>query len=347
MRRSWITGMLSALALLPLQAGSVWAVDVNGYVYCDTNGSGVVDAEDTPLAGVGVSVTFLQTGKVYASTVTDTTGHYFIEVSELYITYGEGAQITVSLDPATLPPQSAVLTPMPYLITLGSWYYPGQLDWLTVSPSCAQTLKGCWLVAGGAKLSLITGTTLAERGLEHSFGGRVNPACRSDASRWDPWDCFFNRIAALLRHRGGGRHADDGGRWHHVAQKLRLHFRATDIQVVSCGNVPRIEHDSDPPEPSYNFMEFRGTGTLKGFGGNRANYGVVQFFVRAEDRNEPGRDRPNAGAGIDRYYFHAFAADGTTLLLVDRDGNPETIDPVTVSGGNLQLHVGSCAHPPQ
>jgi len=53
-----------------------------------------------------------------------------------------------------------------------------------------------------------------------------------------------------------------------------------------------------------------------------------------------------AGAYIDRYFLRVFDGSGKTLLLIDGDGNPATVDPITITGGNLQLHVSSCDDPP-
>jgi len=114
---------------------------------------------------------------------------------------------------------------------------------------------------------------------------------------------------------------------------------------VACGNVPGIEPGSESPVTPFNFIEFQGTGTLKGIKGSKADFGAVSFFARCEDRNEPGSNGAKDGADIDHYFLHVFQG-GTTLLLVDEDGDPATVDPVTISGGNLQIHISSCANPP-
>ena len=71
----------------------------------------------------------------------------------------------------------------------------------------------------------------------------------------------------------------------------------------------------------------------------------VFFFLRAEDLNEPGNQKANAANGgvlIDRYFLHVWDSDGLTYLLIDTDSIAGTVDPVTITGGNLQLHVSSC-----
>jgi hypothetical protein len=68
----------------------------------------------------------------------------------------------------------------------------------------------------------------------------------------------------------------------------------------------------------------------------------VTFFARAEDRNEPGASGNRDGAKIDRYFLNVTDATNTSLLLVDGDGNPATVDPVAITDGNLQIHISSC-----
>jgi len=119
---------------------------------------------------------------------------------------------------------------------------------------------------------------------------------------------------------------------------------------VRCGNVEGIPPGSESPVTPYNFIEFTGTGTLKGIKGNKVDYGTVYFFGRCEDRNEPGSNGQRDGAFKDRYFLHVYADPGnpagSTLLLVDVDHNPATVDPVTITDGNLQIHVSSCDNPP-
>jgi hypothetical protein len=195
------------------------------------------------------------------------------------------------------------------------------------SATCNSTQEGgkCWLTAGGVKFSLITGIMMAEvkqNGPTDSVGGNVYPGCNAES--------------------------DDGGNWNHVAHSKKLHYQGTDITIVRCGNVPGIEPGSESPVTPYNFIEFQGTGTLKGIAGNKADYGQVCFWARAEGRNEPGNERallPNGGADIDRYYLRVFnCPSGQTLFLTDVDGNAATVDPITIMGGNFQLHISSCSN---
>ncbi len=195
----------------------------------------------------------------------------------------------------------------------------------TASATCSQTGGKCWLTAGGVKFSSITGMMMAEykqNGPLDSVGGNVYPGCNAESG--------------------------DGGNWNHIAHKENLHFQGTDIQIVRCGNVDGIPAGSESPVTPFNFIEFKGTGTLKGISGNKANYGTVCFFARAEDRNEPGNEKallPDGGALIDRYYLRVFdCSTQNVLLLVDMDNNPATIDPITITGGNFQIHISSCSN---
>ncbi len=172
----------------------------------------------------------------------------------------------------------------------------------------------CWLTGGGGKVDDASGHTV------HSYGGNINPGCSPTAGQ--------------------------GGNWNDVAHDLRLHFQGRAIEVIRCGNMPGIPPGSDSPVTPFNFIEFRGTGTLKGIKGNKVDHGTVYFFGHYEDREEPGSHGQPDPDERDRYFLHVFSdpgnPNGTTLLLVDVDGNPATVDPVTVSHGNLQLHISSC-----
>jgi hypothetical protein len=189
----------------------------------------------------------------------------------------------------------------------------------TASATCeAEEVGQCWLTAGGVKFSPLVGGNLAEyRGPKDNVGGNVYPGCSPDAG--------------------------DGGSWNHIAHREKLHFHGTDITVVECGNVPGIEPGSESPVTPYNYIEFEGTGTLKGIHGNKDDYGTVCFFARAEDRNEPGNEKAlgvDDVDDIDRYFLSVYDCDDIDdeLLLFD-NGNRE---PETITGGNFQIHISSC-----
>lgn len=235
----------------------------------------------------------------------------------------------ISLAPGASVPYSGSYTPAisPSTNTvIATADYPGwppATD--TASATCTQEGGKCWLTAGGVKFSPITGLLMAEikqNGPLDSVGGNVNPGCNPDSG--------------------------EGGNWNHVAHKNSLHFQGTVIEVVRCGNIPGIEPGSESPVTPYNYIEFQGTGSLKGIGGNKADFGTVCFFAHVEDRNEPGNERallPDGGADIDRYYLNVFdCSTHTSLLLVDMDHNPATVDPITITGGNFQIHISSCSN---
>ena len=289
-----------------------------GRVYCDNNQNGTVDAGDTSLAGVVVNIAN-EAGTWSGSTVTDAEGYFYLHLPDGVDVYVE------SLDETTLPPDSTFVHPAggSYSFEVSQSVYHFYNEWLVDSPTCRA--GKCWLTGGGVKFEPVLDDFVAERGPKHSIGGNVFPSCDPDPG--------------------------DGGQWNHVAHGLKLHFQGTTIHTVECGNVPGIDPGSESPVTPYNYIEFQGYGRLKGIKGNKVDYGTVYFFARAEDHNEPGSNGAKDGADIDRYFLHVFSDPanpmGTTLLLVDEDGDATTLDPVTITGGNLQLHISSCDDPPR
>jgi hypothetical protein len=190
-----------------------------------------------------------------------------------------------------------------------------------ITPSCE---KLCWLTGGGAAFDPTLNIYVAQVSSRHNFGGNVYPGCSSTAG--------------------------DGGQWNHLDAARKLHFQGFAVTVDRCGNVDGIPPGSTSPVTPFNFIEFHGTGRVLGVKGNKANYPLVYFFARCEDRNEPGSNGQRDGAGKDRYFLHVYSdqADpiGSTLILVDQDGNPATVDPVIITDGNLQIHISSCDNPP-
>lgn len=173
----------------------------------------------------------------------------------------------------------------------------------------------CWLTGGGAKVF--------EDGNGkpvHSFGGNINPGCSPTAG--------------------------DGGSWNDVWHAGELHFHGQHIEVIRCGNVAGIPEGSESPVTPFNFIEFEGTGTLKGIRSNEADYGTVYFFGRYEDREEPGSRGQQDPDARDRYFLHVFSDPAnpaaSTLMLVDQDGDATTVDPLVVTTGNLQMHFKPC-----
>jgi hypothetical protein len=298
------------VASVAMMEGTAQAWHVMGTVYCDANLNGVIDEGDLPVSGLTVTVTGTSGTSFTGS---DTTGNYGAGAWAVFVLDTPGSyKITLTGN------ASPVISPASLTFSLTDAVNTATVNILLDGQACTE-LK-CWLTGGGVKFSSITHTELAEKGPVHNFGGNVNPSCDSDPG--------------------------DGGNWNHIAQKANLHFQGTSIQVVRCGNVADHPPGSTSPVTPYNFIEFQGTGTLKGIGGNKADYGQVTFFARAEDRNEPGGEAggKNAGAYIDRYYLQVTNTAGTKVLLnVDTDSVTSTVDPLTITGGNMQIHISSCA----
>lgn len=179
----------------------------------------------------------------------------------------------------------------------------------------------CWMTGGGVKFEPVTGTWNAEakiHGPTDSVGGNVYPSCSGFPG--------------------------NGGNWNHVAHSLKLHLLGTDITVLRCGNVDGIPPGTESPVCGVNFIEWVGTGRVQGISGNKFGPVDVTFFGRVEDRNEPGNEQSaNSGADIDRYFLRVADLDGNLLILVDADGVDDgAVDPLTITGGNFQIHCTSC-----
>lgn len=310
MRKSFV--FLSVALLVLIGTGHAFACGWDGRIFCDLNGNRVVDDGDTPLAGVTVTAK-LTDGTLIDSTQTASDGYYYLSLLDYPASY------IMTIGPG-LPADAAFISPSTNSLSITTTWaslYPPPQYWVIGSATCRA--GGCWLTGGGAKFEPLVGLDLAERGPKHSFGGNVFPGCSPTAG--------------------------DGGQWNHIAHDLKLHFQGWVINNVVCGNVSGIPPGSTSPVTPFNYIEFQGTGTLKGIKGNNVLYENVTFFARAEDRNEPGNEKasqPGGGAFIDKYFLRVNDAGGTTRLLVDLDGDPATVDPVTITGGNLQLHISSC-----
>jgi hypothetical protein len=307
--------LLSGACLFLLATTAAWAPCLlTGYVYCDVNQDGVIDGGDTALSGVGVLVD----GAPVA--VTDQYGYYHLDES-IHIC---GAEM-VSLDMATLPADTTFVDPAANGVT---YITHMRQDWLIDSAVCQPSVsQPCWLTAGGVKFDSVAQMLTAQhpandngRGPKDSVGGVAYPGCSPFAS--------------------------NGGQWNHVAHSLKLHLIGQDITVLRCGNVPDIPPGSESPVCAVNFIEFEGTGVVKGIHGNKIEDTPVSFFVRAEDRNEPGNEQAlnsDEGGLIDRYFLRVVDGDGNVLILVDMNGvDGNTIDPLTITGGNFQIHCTSC-----
>ena len=265
------------------------------------------------IAFPGVTINVKDGGEqIIASGTTDSDGKYAILVDP-------SATYTVELDQNSLPAGASLLRPSSGSYVVDFQYDGARRDFIVDDASCGDT-GACWMTAGGVKFEAIMGTDAAQHGSggpKDSFGGNVNPSCSSEPG--------------------------DGGNWNHVSHSEKLHLKGTTIEVVRCGNVVGIEPGSESPVTPFNFIEFKGTGTLSGIKGNKAPTVDIEFFARVEDHNEPGNDNAADGEDVDTYFLHAWdAATNETLLVVDVDGDPGSVNPVTITGGNLQLHFSSC-----
>jgi hypothetical protein len=297
------------VASMGMMQGTAQAWHVIGTIYCDANLNGVIDSGDLPVSGLTVTVTGVDnsfTGSYVAGELYGA-GTWVVSLPDTPGTY------KVSVAGNTSP----IINPTTMTFSLTWENFATRFDILLDGQGCTE-LK-CWLTGGGVKFSNITKTQLAEKGPQHNFGGNVNPSCSGEPG--------------------------EGGQWNHISHKTNVHFQGNAIEVVRCGNVADIPPGSTSPVTPFNFIEYQGTGTIKGIQGNKLVSTPVTFFARAEDRNEPGGTAGgnNDGAYVDRYFLRVVDGNGVTQLLVDTDAAPATVDPVTITGGNLQIHISSCS----
>lgn len=139
-----------------------------------------------------------------------------------------------------------------------------------------------------------------------SYGGVVNPGCSPTAA--------------------------GGGNWNVIDHYEGLHFKGQNITVTGCGGVP-----TKSPKVDVNIIDFTGTGTLTGVGGNTMAETPVCFVAEAHDNSEPGHHK-------DSLYLNVYdCSTGASLMLISTDpNNPSDVAPVTISTGNLQIHTSSC-----
>jgi hypothetical protein len=304
-----LVGLAVGLALF-LGSSGAYAWSLSGRVFCD--GAGL------PLGGITITVTSTDGGGFSGSATSDETGYYFVALPNSPGCYE--AKPSLGIGESIVSPASGSFA---FCATDQSFEF--QQNWVISSPACVK--QGCWLTGGGAKFSTITNTLVGvsirtKTSKEFNWGGNVNPGCSPTAG--------------------------EGGQWNTIDTGKKLHFQGFAIQVVRCGNVDGIPPGSTSPATPYNFIEFKGTGRVKGIQGNKADYPLVYFFARAEDRNEPGSEGQRDGAGKDRYFLNVYTdpsdPSGSSIILVDDDGNPGTVDPLTITDGNMQIHVSSCGN---
>jgi hypothetical protein len=300
------------VALLGLSAGAAQAWNVHGRVICAQL--------SIPLNGVSVTVSAQGQS---ATTTTDADGFYTFDLDLAFSPAQTPRSYSLSLDAPSLPADAFITVPQggTYTFATTADNSEFQLDFVVSTANC--TPSGCWMTGGGQRIDPILKIPVAEKGTKDNFGGNVNPGCSATSG--------------------------DGGNWNHLARGSKLHFQGQHIEVLRCGNVSGIPPGSTSPVTPFNFIEFQGTGRLQGVQGNKADYPLVYFFGRVEDRNEPGVTDADGGAQTDRYLLHVYSnpADpsGSTLLLSDGDGNASTNDPEPITHGNLQIHISRCSTP--
>jgi hypothetical protein len=210
------------------------------------------------------------------------------------------ATYTICVDTNSLPAGATVSDCVSFSIDTNNEY--ADVNFTLSGPFCETppTSGTCWLTGGG--------TIGKTHGVpDFNFGGVVDPGCSPTAA--------------------------GGGNWNVVDHSNGLHFKGLLIQVIGCGGSP----DKAPPV-NVNIIDFEGTGTLAGIGGNSTPETAVCFRARAEDHGEPG-------GGKDRLYLDVYDCQtGASLMLISSDpANPMNIAPVPISTGNLQIHTSGCS----
>jgi hypothetical protein len=150
----------------------------------------------------------------------------------------------------------------------------------------------CWLTGGG--------TIGKTKGVaNYSFGGVVYPGCSPKAA--------------------------DGGNWNVIDHATGLHFQGKQIVVDECSGIA-----TRSPRVNVNIIDFHGTGTLVGVGGNPQAKIDVSFVGRAVDNLE-------SGGGSDLLYLNVTDGSGTVMQI-----GTSAVDPAVISTGNLQIHTTGC-----
>jgi hypothetical protein len=302
------------VGLLATSAAFAWHAE--GYVRCDGNRNAQLDGQDIGIEGAKVLVRNLA-GNFETNALTDADGRYEVGLPDYGDTY------RISLDSASLPADAIVVVPPGGVAEVSNFDQSiPRVDFLVQSDTCQP--GQCWLTGGGTKWDNILNAFTAEKGTKHNFGGNVHPGCSATAGA--------------------------GGSWNHIDRSTKLHFHGTTIPNVVCGNVPGIPPGSTSPKTPFNYIEFWGTGWVKGVQGNKTDLPLVYFYARAEDRNEPGSRGAAAGSMVDRYFLRVYTDPAnpvaSTLILVDTNAGGSEIDATPITTGNMQIHVSSCDDPP-
>jgi hypothetical protein len=313
--------LLSCGLLLPALAGTSKAATVTGFVLCDANQNRMFDTNDVGIPNVQIVVTN-ENGSFSNSTVTAANGFFSLQIPNfdpLAERRDPLSQVYVeTLKAATLPPGSTILLPTPItnLIATPAYFidFAADLTNLVFTSGSGRSTNGNWLInnpdcqteSGNCRLKgdgVIRSQTRNRP--DHTFAGTI-----------------FSRTSPTMVR---------GGEWVDVAHNLNLLFRSTQVESVRCGDLAGAPSNRRMHKAS--FIEFSGTGTLKGIGNNRVKFNPVMFTARAEDHDE-------SATGVDRYYLRVFTPDGITRLLVSGDlSNPTNIVTVPISSGELEIQT--------
>jgi hypothetical protein len=261
-----------------------------------------------PLVGVTIQVVSTDGSGFTGTSTSDATGTYTIVLPETPHCY-EATALLGAGESVTAPASGS------FDFCVDGTTSEFTQDWVIDGPACSPSMLGCWLTGGG---QVVSGEET------FSYGGNVNPGCSPTAG--------------------------EGGQWNTEGKTSGLHFQGFAITVLRCGNVDGIPPGSSSPVTPFNFIEFTGTGRVQGTQGTKVDMPLVYFWGRAEDRHEPGSQGQRDETFKDRLYLNVYtdAGDptGSSVMLIDGDADPATVDPTPVLHGNLQIHVSSCTSLP-
>lgn len=172
-----------ALLLGSLATSSAW--HLTGTVYCDANGSGVIDKGDLPVQGVLVVVTNIS-GTYSNSGWSGDDGSFTVQLSDLADSYVSYIQWdTLPAGTVGVVPNIAAFVTTDALRVITN-------NFLIENPACGARAK-CWLTGGGT-IDDGTGQPI------YSYGGVVNPGCSAIAAGGGNWNVIWH--AANLHFRG-------------------------------------------------------------------------------------------------------------------------------------------------
>jgi hypothetical protein len=203
-----------------------------------------------------------------------------------------GETYNISVTEATLPAGFTLKQPTQSIKVLND--APPVVEFTLGGTACSTPPPPgpCWLTGGG--------TIGKTKGVaNYSFGGVVYPGCSPKAA--------------------------DGGNWNVIDHATGLHFQGKQIVVDECSGIA-----TRSPRVNVNIIDFHGTGTLVGIGGNPQAKIDVSFVGRAVDNLE-------SGGGSDLLYLNVTDGSGTVMQI-----GTSAVDPAVISTGNLQIHTTGC-----